>query len=414
MNRERLIGALIACLVLPLTGTSIAQKYPVPNAAQQAGIDKDISRHFGDSPADPGPVASDLSAELTPAAIDKATRKVADWQLERAQPYFAQIWTWSVLYSGFMAASDSTGDSKYRDAMAAMAKGFHYGIRNFEPGSKLPNADDQSIGQTYLELYLLDGKKDPAMIQPTEAALESVIGLKTLRPGDSKIPWWWCDALFMAPPVWARMYEATGDRKYVDYLDAQWKATSDLLYDPKEHLYARDATFIGKPGPNGKKIFWSRGEGWVMGGLARTLEYLPKDDPRRSFYEGQLREMAARVAELQDKDGLWHSSLLDAEDFPQPEISGSALMVYGMAWGVNHGVLDRAKYAPVIARAWRGMLQHVYTDGRLGDIQQTGSEPTPYLPSASYTYGVGGYLLAARELKVMASHGHHAARVSRR
>ncbi len=414
MNRQRLTGALVFCTVVLVTATSFAQKYPVANAEQQAGIDKDISRHFGDSPADPGPIATDLSPALTPEAIDKATRKVADWQLQRAQPYFAQIWTWSVLYSGFMAASESTGDAKYRDAMAAMSKGFNYGIRNFEPGSRLPNADDQSIAQTYLELYLLGGKKDSAMIAPTEKALESVIGLKTLRPGDSKIPWWWCDALFMAPPVWARMYEATGDRKYVEYLDAQWKLTSELLYDSKEHLYARDATFIGKLGPNGKKIFWSRGEGWVMGGLARTLQYLPKDDPRRSFYEGQLREMAARVAELQDaKDGLWHSSLLDPEHFPQPEISGSALMVYGMAWGVNNGVLDKAKYRPVIVKAWKGILGHVYADGRLGDIQQTGSEPTPYLPSASYTYGVGGYLLAASELKTMARHGHHAAKAGR-
>ncbi len=75
-------------------------------------------------------------------------------------------------------------------------------------------------------------------------------------------------------------------------------------------------------------------------------------------------------------------------------MSGSVLFVYGMAWGVNEGVLDRAKYTPVIERAWRGILQHVYADGRLGDIQQTGAEPTPYLPSSSYTYGVGGYLLA--------------------
>ncbi|MDR3734084.1 MAG: glycoside hydrolase family 88 protein [Acidobacteriaceae bacterium] len=372
--------------------------YPLPTAAQQAGVDKDTARHFGDAPADPGPLATDLSPALTAADIDKATRKVADWDLARSQPYFDRIWTWSVQYSGFMAASESTGDPKYRNAMRAMAEKYKWELRN-----RIPNADDQSVAQTYLELYLQAGANaDVAMITPARADLDSVIGLTTLKPGDERIPWWWCDALFMAPPVWARMYEATHDRKYIAYLDAQWERTSDLLYDKEEYLYARDASYLTKREANGKKIFWSRGEGWVMGGLARTLQYLPADDARRPFYINQLREMSAKIASLQGADGLWHAGLLDPGNYPLPEISGSALFVYAMAWGVNEGYLDAAVYRPVIEKAWTGILQHIYADGRLGCIQQTGPEPAWYLPSSSYNYGVGAYLLAASELKRMA------------
>ncbi len=375
-----------------------AQKYPLPTAAQQQGIDKDTSRHFGDAPADAGPLATDLSPAMKIADIDKATRKVADWQLAKSQPYFDQIWTESVLYSGFMAASESTGDPKYRDAMMSMGKKFNWTLRN-----RLPNADDQSIAQTYLELYLRAGKgADQGMITPTRNDLDSVIGFTTLKPGDPRIPWWWCDALFMAPPVWARMYAVTGEHKYIDYLDAQWQATSKLLYDQDEHLYARDASYIPKRAANGKKIFWSRGEGWVMGGIVRTLQYLPKDDAQRGFYIEQLREMSKRVASLQDVDGLWHASLLDSEDFPLPEVSGSALFVYSMAWGVNEGVLDRKTYGPVVEKGWAGLLKHVYADGRLGCIQQTGAEPTPYLPTSNFNYGVGAFLLAASEVRHMA------------
>ncbi len=371
---------------------------PLPTPQQQSGIDEDISRHFGDAPTNPGPPANDLSSAWTPAALDHVIRKVADWQLARSQPYFDRIWTWSVLYSGLMAASRSTGDPKYRDAMLQMAERYHWQLRG-----PSPNADDQSLGQTYLELYLESDKKHPGWIAPTQAALDSVIGLDTLQPSDPRIPWWWCDSLFMAPPVWARMYAATGEHKYIDYLDRQWQRTSSLLYEPQEHLYARDASYIGKRGPNGKAIFWSRGEGWVMAGIVRTLPYLPADDPRRGFYTDQLRAMAARIASLQDPHtGLWHASLLDPKDYPAPEISGSALFVYAMAWGIHHGVLDRATYLPVVQAGWRGLLNHVYADGRLGDIQQTGAEPAYYLPSSSYTYGVGGFLLAASELKQMA------------
>ena len=81
-----------------------------------------------------------------------------------------------------------------------------------------------------------------------------------------------------------------------------------------------------------------------MAGLARTLEYLPKDDPSRSMYETQLKQMAAAVAKIQGPDGLWRAGMLDPADYDQPEISGSALMTYGMAWGVNNGVLDKKVY----------------------------------------------------------------------
>ena len=391
-------GAVVPILLLSFGLQEIhAQQvsYEHATAKQLAGIAKDNSRHFGDDPDDPGPLAKDLSYGIAPASVGKAMRKVADWQLERSQPYFDRIWTWSVLYSGFMAASESLNDPKYRDAMMAMGTKFDWRLR-----SHLPNADDQSIGQTYLELYLL--KKDPAMMQPTRDELDAVMAAPRMStiPG-KELPWWWCDSLFMAPPVWARMYAATGDRKYLSYLDEEWWKTSDLLYDTTEHLYARDASYLTKKEANGQKMFWGRGNGWVMGGIARTLEYLPKDDAARPKYVKQLQEMSARVASLQGKDGMWRSGLLDQSNYDLPEMSGSALMTYALAWGVNNGILDRKVYRPVIQKAWAGMLHHVYADGRLGCIQQTGAEPAPFKASASYTYGVGAFLLAGSEIRRM-------------
>jgi unsaturated rhamnogalacturonyl hydrolase len=393
-------NAVVSVLVVSTGLQGVAQQVSYEHASPQvlAGIAKDNSRHFGDDPEDGGPIATDLSASLEPAAVGKAMKKVADWQLARSEQYFDRIWTWSVLYSGFMAASDSLGDAKYRDAMEAMGKKYDWQLR-----SHLPDADDQSVAQTYLELYLL--KKDDAMIAPTRAELDAILAAPHVskKPGKT-LPWWWCDALFMAPPVWARMYAAMGDRKYITYLDEEWGKTADLLYDKQEHLYARDADYLTKTEANGKKMFWARGNGWVMGGLARTLEYLPKDDPARARYIKELQEMSARVASLQGADGLWRSGLLDQTNYELPEISGSALFTYGLAWGVNHGYLDKKVYRPVIEKAWAGMLKHVYADGRLGCIQQTGAEPAPFRPTASYTYGVGGFLLAGSEIRHMSGH----------
>jgi unsaturated rhamnogalacturonyl hydrolase len=387
-------GASLLVAALPAT----AQNYPQPTPAHQAIIDKDTSRFFGDAPASAGPYATDLSAALEPAAVDKALRRVADWQLARSTPHFDRIWTSTVMYVGFLAASRATGDPKYRKAMQEMSKHFDYQMRD-----RLPNADDVSIGQVYLDLYLEE--KRPSLINLTRAELNDLLPLTTVKPNDARIPWWWCDALFMAPPVWVKMYKATGDRKYLDYVHLNWQRTSSLLYDKEEHLYARDATYIDKREPNGKKMFWSRGEGWVMGGLALILDDIPQDDPQRGFYVQQLREMSAKVASLQGPDGMWHAGLLDPKTYPLPEVSGSALFVYAMAYGVNRGILDEKTYRPVIARAWAGILKNVYADGRLGNIQQTGAEPAFYRPTSSFNYGVGAFMLAASEVKALAARG---------
>jgi rhamnogalacturonyl hydrolase YesR len=109
--------------------------------------------------------------------------------------------------------------------------------------------------------------------------------------------------------------------------------------------------------------------------------------------------MAAKVAELQSSDGLWRAGLLDPADYDLPENSGSAFFVFALAAGINEGLLDKKKYRPVIDKAWAGLLHHVYADGRLGCIQQTGAEPQPFKASASYTYGVGAFLLAGSEIR---------------
>jgi len=377
---------------LLLTAQLLANAQHQPTPQQLAGIAKDNARHFGDDPDNAGPIATDLSYSTKPKAVAKAMRKVADWQLERSRLYFDRIWTWSVLYTGFMAASDALDDPKYRDAMLTMGQKYNWQLR-----SHLPDADDQSLAQTYLELYLL--KKDPAMLRPAQSELDAILA----APRESAIPgkeiaWWWCDALFMAPPVWARMYAATGDRKYIDYLDEEWAKTSSRLYDTQEHLYARDSSYLTRTEANGKKMFWSRGNGWVMAGIIRTLQYLPNDDPARARYIAQFKEMAAEVARLQGSDGLWRAGLLDPGGYDLPEVSGSALFTYALAAGINEGLLEKKVYQPVIDRAWAGMLHHVYTDGRLGCIQQTGAEPAPFKASASYTYGVGAFLLAGSEI----------------
>jgi unsaturated rhamnogalacturonyl hydrolase len=374
-----------------------AQGTPSKAAEGQAATPLSVERAAaGDSPDDPGPLATDLSPSLTHAAIGKTARKVADWQLARAQPIFNQQWTYAALYDGLLAVSKTTGDPRYHDAVLKMAARFDWKLID----ARFPHADDMALGQSYMDLYL--ETHDPVRMADVKTILDRMI----VRPDDpDKLLWWWCDALFMAPPVLARMFAATGDHRYLNYMDREWWETSASLYEPADHLYFRDSGYFRQKEKNGQKIFWSRGNGWVMGAFVKVLELMPKDYPSREKYITQYKEMADRIAAIQGEDGLWRSGLLDPGAYDLPEVSGTAFFTYSLAWGINHGILDRAKFQPVVERAWAGMLAHIYADGRLGSIQPIDGQPGKFKPSASSVYGVGAFLLAASELDALAQDG---------
>ena len=342
----------------------------------------------GDTAATPPPLATDLSPELTRKNVKHAIEKVADWELNQAEPHFDQDWTFAALYTGFMAVPKAANGEKYQKAMLQMSQKF-----NWQPGPRVGVADDMAIGQTYLSLYFRH--HDPAMIGPIRERGDAVMALPD---NPEKLLWWWCDALFMAPPVFTKLSQATGDGKYLDFMDRQWWITSGLLYSPSNHLFFRDKTFLDKHEANGSSIFWSRGNGWVFAGLAKVLAEMPQDYPSRAKYVAQYREMAEEIAGLQGADGLWRPGLLDAAAYPLPENSGSAFFTYGFAYGINSGILERAKYQPVVQKAWKGLLSHIYQDGRLGCIQPIGAAPGDYSAASSYVFGTGAFLLAGSEV----------------
>jgi rhamnogalacturonyl hydrolase YesR len=380
MNRR----ILFACLCFPALAWGAT-------SAQQAGVPDLSNRQTaapGDAPADAGPPATDLSPAITKRDIAKAMQRVADWQLQRLPAEAQYDWTFAALYAGMMAVPTDIAGDKYRAAMRRVGDELAW-----QPGPRVLHADDQAVSQMYLEQYMLT--KDERMLAPTRARMDTEI--KT--PDDGTQPlWWWCDALFMAPPVLANLAAMTHDDKYWQFMDHQWHITDNLLYDKDEHLFSRDLTFLDKREKNGRRVFWSRGNGWVMAGLVRVIDRMPADSPLRAKYVLRLQQMAAAVIKVQGADGLWRPGLLDPDSYPLPEISGSAFITYALAYGVNHKLLPAATYSPVIHKAWAGMLKHVFADGRLGCIQPVGSAPAPLSATSSYVYGVGAFLLAGSEI----------------
>ncbi len=343
--------------------------------------------------------AAPAAVESTPAAVLATMERVADWQLAHPSVHPATEWTQGAGYTGIMALADISSSPRFEQAMMKMAEG-----ANWKPADRLFHADDYCVGQTYEELFLRHG--DPRMIAPLRKRLDYIRahpknGNLAFVGKDKNDQWAWCDALFMGPPTWIRMWVATGDRVYLDYMVEHWWQTSDYLYDKGEHLYFRDSTYFDKREANGKKVFWGRGNGWVMGGLVRVMEFLPKDHPARPRFEQQFREMSARIRELQQPDGLWRASLLDPASYPLQETSGSGFYCYALTWGINQGLLERDIYKPATDRAWAALNACVQPDGKLTHVQPVGADPKKYSEDSTEVYGVGAFLLAGSEQYIL-------------
>jgi len=302
---------------------------------------------------------------FTGVDMNKIIEPGMEWQEQH--PIYALSptdWTNGAYYVGVTQAHKATGNQHFLAALKN--RGF---LNNWQTYKRLYHADDVTISYSYL--YLDQLRKGIVDLGPTKTFIDEHLFEPnkwkdgTDKSGYKNILWWWCDALFMAPPVIAVYAKQTGDAKYLDAMHRYYKETYDLLFDKEEQLFARDIRYqlTGSPKDkkeaNGKKIFWSRGNGWVIGGLALLLEDMPKDYKHRSFYEELFKTMAVRIKDIQPEDGLWRVSLLDPDAFDHGEVSGT---------------------------------------GKVGWVQNIGASPEPANVDSWQNFGTGAFLLAASEV----------------
>ncbi len=344
-----------------------------------------------------------LEAAHSPAEVKAAMKKVADWQIAHLRDDIGRehksdnrltAWTFGALYVGMEKWAAMADDDTYYDFLKEIAE-----ENEWDLGPGKYHADDQIVGQLYVQLYRKYG--DPKMIEKAQRRTEWI------RDNPSQQPmqlnhyqyterWTWCDALFMAPPLWAQLSNITGDDSFRNWMFEEYKATYDHLYDPQEHLFFRDEHFIDQR-DHGHKVFWSRGNGWVFGGLTLIIPELP-EGKQRDWFIDLYQDMAPAIAKLQTPEGHWAMSLLAADVYPTPETSGTAFFTYALAWGINHGLLDRKEYGPVVMKGWDCLVGHVTEDGLLGYVQPVGAAPGKAWPDVSEVYGVGAYLAAGSEV----------------
>lgn len=312
----------------------------------------------------------------------------------------SNIWTRAVYYEGLMALHKIDPNKKYYDYAVEWGEKHNWGLNG---GTTTRNADNQCCGQTYIDLYLIDKKEE--RVKDIKTNIDYIIA------GDRNDDWSWIDAIQMAMPVFTKLGNLYGDKKYFDKMYKIYAYTKNIhggkgLYNPADHLWWRDKDFVPPyKEPNGEDCYWSRGNGWVVAALVRVLDELPSTDPHYEEYLQDFKDMCAALIRIQQPNGLWTVSLHDINHYGGKEITGTALFTYGFAWGVRKGILDKSIYLPAIAKAWTTMNKDaIHKNGFMGYVQGTGKEPKDGQP-VTYTsmpdfedYGLGCFLLAGTEV----------------
>lgn len=339
--------------------------------------------------------------------VVKIIQKVNQYWQSKNPIHGNSFWNRAAYHTGNVAAYEVTNDISYLDFSIAWAE------HNEWKGAKSDNKADWKYTYGESEDYVLFGDY--------QACFQVYTDLYEIFPDERKIArakevmeyqmstdqndyWWWADGLYMVMPVMTRLYKITGNATYLEKLHEYWQYANSIMYDEEEGLYYRDANYVypeWKTG-NGKKDFWSRGNGWVFAALVRVLDDLPKTDQYRETYIAYYKKMAKRLAEAQQDGGYWTRSLIDPSYVPGEETSGTAFFAYGFLWGINNGYLSEEDYGDVVSRVWNYLTNTaLQEDGRIGYVQPIGAHAVPgqYIDANSTAdFGVGAFLLAASEM----------------
>ena len=263
------------------------------------------------------------------------------------------------------------------------------------------HADDFAVCMMYVTLY--NKVRNQRILQHTQARLDYTINHPSeIQFGDTTAckydRWTWCDALYMAPPVYAAFSRITGDNSYLYFMDKEYWATYEYLFDKEEQLFYRDGSYFDKREKNGKKVFWGRGNSWVAGGLCLLLEQIPLDSPLRERYESLLITLLKRIAPLQRDNGYWSASLLDPDAYPNPETSSTGFFTFALFWAINNGLLQEDIYIINAMKGWQALKKAINNDGMLGWVQPIGASPEIVTQNMTEVYGAASLMLVGEQL----------------
>ena len=318
------------------------------------------------------------------------TGNMEAYDLMKTQAWYDYSFAWAEKNAWFGATEKDTSKWKYKN----------YG----EDAQHVLFGDWQICFQTYIDLYNYSSAPQESWI----ARAKEVMSYEAYSSADDY--WWWADALYMVMPVMTKMYLLTGDEAYLDKMYANWKYANSIMYDKETGLYFRDGKYVYPKHTTrtAKKDFWARGDGWVIAAFAKVLKDFDTAKKQGKKVKGKYRkeiaetykQLAKALVNCQQQEGYWTRSILDPEQAPGYETSGTALMCYGLFWGINNGYLPKT-YIQAAQKAWKYLFTvALQPDNTIGYVQPIGEKAIPGQvvdKKSTSNFGTGAFLLAASE-----------------
>ena len=339
--------------------------------------------------------------------VKELMERVNTYQFSHSRKEYDDNWIRGTYYAGVMACYLATEDEQFLTQSENFCQSLKWSLPAGKAGSSGGGGNLLTCGQTMIECYFEDKKKSKI-----ENIINHLENPELKNPIGQALTWhyesgrMYVDAIFTGPPTLAMLHKATKDERYLQWMDHFVWSIYGRLYDDKENLFYRDIRFRDgalneENVAQDKKVIWSRGNGWAIAGIARVLRYLPQDHGSYTKYEMVMQNMAMALKDCQSEEGFWYPNLVDPDHVRLKETSGTSFFIYGLAYGVNNGILDRAEYIPVIKKAWKSVCDEISEEGKVQWGQLVGDRPVNLSKDDSHEYVSGTFLLAASEIYKM-------------
>ncbi|AUP79226.1 glycoside hydrolase family 88 protein [Flavivirga eckloniae] len=336
------------------------------------------------------------------ATIKELMDRVNAYQLKNPWQKYDDNWIRGTYYAGVMACYFATEDETFLKQSDALCESLNWTLPTLPPVHDASGVNLLTCGQTMIESYM--AKRDKKKIK---SIIEHLENPAIRNPVSNPREWYYeggtryVDGLFTGPPALAMLYDVTGNKKYLEWMDACFWDVYGKLYNTDLDLFYRDKRFFPSNTEGNKQIIWSRGNGWAIAGIARILEYLPMEHGNYKRYEEVMKGMAAALKKCQSEEGFWYPNLADPDYAPFKETSGTSFFIYGIAYGINHGILSKEEYIPVVKKAWKSVTDEISKKGKVQWGQLVGDRPVNLSKDDSHEYVTGTFLLAASEMYKM-------------
>lgn len=215
----------------------------------------------------------------------------------------------------------------------------------------------------------------------------------------------WVDSLMMFSVFPAQYACENGDGKLLDIAARQPAVYAEYMIDKEENLWYH-SYWVKRAShyPTGK-VFWGRGNGWVISALPKILDSIG-DHPERSKILEILAKTSASLVRCQREDGAF-DTVLQKPGKTYRELSATALIADGWLHSVRKGYLPESYLAPALA-AYKAVDDAIIINENgvfMPEISAPTSPlwPSPYLvyrftPKAkNLAYGVAAYIWAGIE-----------------